>query len=165
MAVAVRNASTPDAAIASARQAEMIARSWAWRRGESGCMVGRVLRLRAELRGHSRGMDTSIERAARNEAVFRNANELIEEQLNDLSVVDGRSPFVCECQDPDCAEVIRLSLSEYEHVRSNPSWFAIAPGHTFIEGMVVQRTERFEVIAKQGDAGKVAQETDPRSAG
>lgn len=110
-------------------------------------------------------METSVERAARNEAVFRDANELVEERLNDLSLVDGRSPFVCECQDPDCAEIIRLSLSEYEHVRSDPTWFAIAPGHTFVEGTVVQRTERFDVIAKRGEAGRIAKETDPRSAG
>lgn len=108
-------------------------------------------------------METSIERAARNEAVFRGANELIEERLNDLSVVDGRSPFVCECQDPNCAEVIRLSLGEYEYVRSNPQWFAIAPGHEFAAGTVIQRSDRFEVVEKHGTAAEIAIETDPRT--
>ena len=108
-------------------------------------------------------MELNVERAARNEAVFRQANELIEERLNDLSVVDGRSPFVCECQDPDCAEIIRLSLAEYEHVRSSPQWFAIAPGHEFLTGAVVQRSERFEVVEKRGKAAEIAIETDPRA--
>lgn len=108
-------------------------------------------------------MDRSIEQAAQNEAVFRRANELIEQRLSDLSIVDGRSPFVCECQEPSCTEIIRLSLGEYEHVRSHPQWFAIAPGHNFAEGTVIQRTERFEVVEKRGKAAEVAIGTDPRT--
>ena len=70
---------------------------------------------------------------------------------------------MCECQDPDCAEIIRLSLAEYEHVRSSPQWFAIAPGHEFVTGAVVQRSERFEVVEKRGKAAEIAIETDPRA--
>jgi hypothetical protein len=108
-------------------------------------------------------MESNVERAARNEAVFRDANELIERQLSDLSLVEGRSPFVCECDDPSCAEIIRLTLAEYEWVRSSPTRFAIAPGHTAIAGEIVRRSELYEVVEKQGKAAEIAEERDPRS--
>jgi hypothetical protein len=53
-------------------------------------------------------------------------------------------------------------LGEYEHVRSNPHWFALAPGHAFAEGTIVQRTDRFEVVEKHGRAAEIAVDTDPR---
>ena len=108
-------------------------------------------------------METSVERAARNEAVFRDANELIERKLSDLSLVEGRSPFVCECDDPGCTDIVRLTLAEYEHVRSNPVWFLIAPGHPVVAGEIVSRDERFEVVEKQGRAAEIAEQRDPRS--
>jgi hypothetical protein len=37
--------------------------------------------------------------------------------------------FVCECGDETCVSVIRLTAGEYDHVRSDQSWLAVAPGH------------------------------------
>jgi hypothetical protein len=58
--------------------------------------------------------------------------------------------------------MLRLSREEYEAVRAHPRRFLIVPGHTFAHGRVVQRTERFAVIEKVGDAGELAEELDPR---
>ena len=106
--------------------------------------------------------DLSSERAARNEAVFRNANERIEERLEELSEVNGRSPFLCECHDPGCAEVIRLSRQEYEAVRAEPRRFVIAPGHGSGSARVIERREGYHVVEKHGREGAIAEDLDPR---
>src|SRR3954468_14706361 len=38
-------------------------------------------------------------------------------------------PFICECAEERCSELVRLTLEEYEQVRANPRWFINAPGH------------------------------------
>jgi hypothetical protein len=70
----------------------------------------------------------SEERAARNEISFREANEKLGEKRVELDA-GGQTPFLCECDDPRCTQVILLTLRQYEHVRSNATWFLVAVGH------------------------------------
>ncbi|MBE2317660.1 hypothetical protein DVA67_016885 [Solirubrobacter sp. CPCC 204708] len=106
----------------------------------------------------------SAERAARNESVFRNANERIEQRLGELSLLDGRSPFLCECEDPLCASPVRLSAEEYEAVRAHPQRFIVVPGHGAGEAKVT-RSEGYDIIEKHGAEGRVAADLDPRQGG
>jgi hypothetical protein len=39
-------------------------------------------------------MGLSAERAAQNESIFHDANERVEERLGELTLEDGRSPFL-----------------------------------------------------------------------
>jgi hypothetical protein len=113
--------------------------------------------------GHAtRVTELSIERAARNEAVFRDANERIKERRNELTNIAGRTPFLCECADPFCKGAIPLTLSEYEHVRQEPNTFVLEPGHPTAEADVIEQTERYVIVAKHGMSRRVAEETDPR---
>ncbi|HEX3690790.1 MAG TPA: hypothetical protein VHV28_13905 [Solirubrobacteraceae bacterium] len=105
----------------------------------------------------------SQQRAAQNEAVFRDANERIESRLNDLSLEAGRSPFLCECPDPACTVILRLTLTEYEQVREDGRCFVIMPDHGTRDGEVVRKEPTFWVVRKTGLGGRVAQRTDPRS--
>jgi hypothetical protein len=107
--------------------------------------------------------ELSIERAARNETVFRDANELLEARREELSTISGRTPFLCECADPRCTGVIPLTLEEYRRVREQPNRFVLEPGHATAETDVVEQSERFVVVEKHGRAGEIAEETDPRS--
>jgi hypothetical protein len=107
--------------------------------------------------------ELSVERAARNEAVFRDANETIEARRDELSAVSGRTPFLCECADPYCKAAIPMSVDEYEHVREQPNRFALRPGHPTAEATVVAETDRYVVVEKGGVSRQVAEETDPRS--
>jgi hypothetical protein len=104
----------------------------------------------------------AAERAARNESAFREANERIERRLEDLSLEHGSSTFLCECEDDACTEVLRLTLAEYERVREHPRRFAVAPGHERGPVDVVERHERYVVVEKEGEAGEIAAELDPR---
>lgn len=111
-------------------------------------------------------MGLSAERAAENESIFRDANERIEEQLGELTLENGRSPFLCECEDIRCRTMIRLTREEYEQVRSRPNRFVVARGHPFTDAeVVVEQDDRFLVIEKAGEAGAVAEDLDPRGNG
>src|SRR4051812_42627643 len=107
----------------------------------------------------------SAERAARNESVFRDANERIEQRLEELSLSDGRSPFLCECEDPLCTRPVRLTAEEYEAVRAYPDRFIIATDHTVGDADVVTRRDEFHVVRKRGVEASVAAQLDPRRDG
>lgn len=107
--------------------------------------------------------ELSLERAARNEAVFREANELIEERRSELTAVAGRTPFLCECSDVFCKGLIALTLEEYEFVRAKPNRFILQPGHETAEATVVEATDRYVIVEKHGVSQRVAEETNPRA--
>lgn len=103
------------------------------------------------------------ERLARNEALFREVNERLEELGRRTGTTDGGLDFVCECADESCTERIHLSLPEYEELRSDPTHFAVLPGHEVSVEHVVADRGRYRIVAKDGAAGALAEETDPRS--
>jgi hypothetical protein len=104
----------------------------------------------------------SEERAARNEVSFRAANERLGEKRLELGA-DGRTPFLCECSDPECTELLQLSHAEYERVRSRANWFVAAVGHDDGIGQVVEAHDGYVVIEKGGFAGRIAEEENPRT--
>ena len=108
-------------------------------------------------------MDTTRteERAARNEVVFREANEKLGSKRQELDLT-GRTPFLCECGDPLCTELVRLTLEEYEHVRSRPNWFLIADGHDAEGGQIDEDHDGYSIIEKAGVARRIAEEENPR---
>jgi hypothetical protein len=103
------------------------------------------------------------ERLAKNEATFRVLNENI---LSIASTLGGDEPFefICECATPGCFERLSLTLKEYERVRSDGAHFLIAAGHEDIEvEQVIAVRDEFAVVEKDGIAGLVAHEEDPRA--
>jgi anti-sigma B factor antagonist len=103
---------------------------------------------------------TSEERIARNQALFREVNERIEE-VHDQSGRGATVEFLCECADPSCLEAIPLALEDYEAIREHSDRFVVAEGH-LIAGVerVVARHGAAEVVEKTGKAGRVAEELD-----
>jgi hypothetical protein len=111
-------------------------------------------------------VDLSAERVARNDSVFRDANEAIAESAAEHDLTD-RVPFICECAEPTCTELVQLSLVEYEMVRADSRRFLNAPGHEVAGGghvAVVERRDGYVVVEKVGEAGKIAEELDARDA-
>ena len=71
--------------------------------------------------------------------------------------------FVCECADPSCSAHLTLPLREYEAVRAYPDRFLLVAGHQRPEvERVVEDHGAYLVVAKIGEAGEIAEETDPR---
>jgi hypothetical protein len=62
--------------------------------------------------------DTSSERSARTRT--RTANERIERAAAAIDAADA-FPFLCECPDPECVQMIRLTLDQYARVREHPA--------------------------------------------
>jgi len=106
-------------------------------------------------------MTQSEQRAARNEVAFREANERLGDKRQELDL-QGETPFLCECADPGCTQLIRLSLDEYEYVRSRANWFLVATGHETRNGATTEEHGPYEIVAKEGEAGRIAEEEDPR---
>jgi hypothetical protein len=110
-------------------------------------------------------MDRSAERVARNNAIFREANEGIEDKAVDVDAELPRVPFICECADERCTQLVPLGLPDYERVRADPRRFLHVPGHEASGGVhvqVVERHERYVVVEKVGEAGRLVEELDPR---
>ena len=95
-------------------------------------------------------------RIGENEAYWRQVNELAPpepEMLNDV---------FCECGRLECRDRVQMTATEYALVRSSPTTFVVAPGHEIDDAeQVVATTDRFRIVEKQGEAARVAVETDP----
>jgi hypothetical protein len=111
-------------------------------------------------------MDSDQERRARNEALFREVNERVEEVSTRLSALDDESDvtgFVCECSGVNCTDLVKITYAQYEAVRSDPRRFLIRPGHEDLKvDRVVERHSEFTIVEKFGEASEVAIERDPR---
>jgi hypothetical protein len=99
------------------------------------------------------------ERAVRNELAFREANESLRGVFESASGQDpeGTYPFLCECGDRACTEVVHLSLEVYASVRAHPARFLILPGHKQLEvERIVDAGDVYEIVEKSGAAGEIA---------
>jgi hypothetical protein len=104
-------------------------------------------------------------RIATNESLFRTVNEKIEDISLTFGAVTESMSVVCECGDLQCAEQLEVGLSDYEQVRSDPTWFVVAPGHEISDvEEIVAHHDGFDVVCKRKGGGEaVAIATDPRS--
>jgi hypothetical protein len=108
----------------------------------------------------------NAEQVARNDAVYREANERIERAAQEYEVA-GAIPFICECADPECRAIVRLTLPEYEEIRAHPTQFFNLPGHdqpSADHHRIVKTTPAHVVVEKIGRAGELVNELDPRHA-
>lgn len=106
----------------------------------------------------------TLERIAENQSRFREANERIEQTAESMHLV-GPIPFVCECPDPACTALVRLTLADYEAIRANDRRFFVLPGHEEAAvsagaGVVAGESEngQYVVVDKVGLAGEIAAE-------
>lgn len=67
-------------------------------------------------------------RMAVNERLLREANERLQRLYALTEGISDENEFVCECGNPRCTDTIRMSLAEYETVRTAGRFF-VAFGH------------------------------------
>ena len=101
-------------------------------------------------------------RATTNQALFRGVNEQIEGVAQTVQGT-GMLDFVCECAHNNCVERIEMTHSEYETLRRVPTHFAVRQGHE-LAGVeeIIDRRDRYIVVAKIGVAGQTAMKLDQR---
>jgi hypothetical protein len=91
----------------------------------------------------SETVDPRQKRIQQNQALFREGRELLERRAETL-----RNDFVCECGDPECWQLIALTMAEYERVRTSDGLLAVAVGHENGGESVVERNDRYVLVRK-----------------
>jgi hypothetical protein len=103
---------------------------------------------------------------ALNQSTFRCANERIERAAQSHHFeVSQRVPFICECADPCCRELVMISLVDYEAVRAHPDRFFLVAGHEDTDETrerILEAEKGYVVAEKIGTAGREAARLDPR---
>src|SRR6478735_5337763 len=95
------------------------------------------------------------QRAARNEALFREVNENIA-RLEERYGESSRAVFICECSSDSCTEHVPVDEETYRRVREHPRRFIIIPDH--VENTldsVIETPPGYLVVEKTGAAAKV----------
>lgn len=105
-------------------------------------------------------MDDHLAEIGEAQVVFRNANDTIQASADRLTIVDG-IPFICECPDRGCSEIVRLSFDQYDAIRQHPRRFFNVTGHeqTSVEAgaeRIVAVAENLTIVEKVGVAGEIA---------
>jgi len=85
---------------------------------------------------------TALEGLAQNALIFRRVNDVIDVGANGAPSREPL-PFVCECSDLACEQVIWLTRVQYHSVRALPRGFVLARGHDIgeIDGVVMETGE------------------------
>jgi hypothetical protein len=105
----------------------------------------------------------SEERAGLNEALFREVNEQVRRISDGSDESSDGIDFVCECSQDTCAQRVHVPLRDYEAVRAHPRRFIVVPGHENDVEHIVERTSEFCIVEKDGEAGRIAEQNDPRN--
>jgi len=101
------------------------------------------------------------QRAARNEALFREVNQNIA-RLEERHGTTATAPvYICECATADCTAQLPIEPETYRRVRENPRLFFVLPGHEDPKlERIVEKPPAYLIVEKTGLAGKVAEQTD-----
>jgi hypothetical protein len=75
----------------------------------------------------------------------------------------GVVPFICECADASCMEIVRLDTLLYDNVRHHPRRFFTVPGHHTAalaaeSAVVIDEFDEHTLIDMTGRAGEVAEQ-------
>jgi hypothetical protein len=105
---------------------------------------------------------------ALNQSRFRSANERLRRAADSHRFRrEDRVPFLCECADDNCREIVMLTIADYEHIRSHPTWFLLVAGHEdedATQERIVDAERGYTVVEKVGKAGEEAVRLDERRA-
>lgn len=110
-------------------------------------------------------MDDRGRRIGENEVLFREVNERLRELGEGFSMVSQEAEFVCECGSSACAERVRMELTTYEAIRSDPKHFFVIKGHEQTDyEKVIREHDVYAVVEKlPGGPAGIAIRDDPRS--
>jgi hypothetical protein len=101
-----------------------------------------------------------------NQSVFRTANERFRQRADSYQFrTADRAPFICECADETCREIVMLTLEDYEDIRAHPTWFLVVAGHEdedVAQERIVDAERGYAIVEKIGVAGEEAAHLHPR---
>ena len=94
-------------------------------------------------------MDDATVYASRNRSVSRTINEDLWRAAGDGE--NGHVRMMCECGGLSCDALITMTPEEFASVRDMPNRYAVASEHVDPAMRIVQRNDRFSVIAIEPD--------------
>lgn len=99
------------------------------------------------------------QRAARNEALFREVNENIARLEERYGQAHTEPVYICECANAECTDQLAIDPETYERIRQQARLFFVRPGHEDPQlERVVERHDDYLVVEKTGAAGEVAEQ-------
>jgi hypothetical protein len=109
-------------------------------------------------------VDARQERISRNEAMYRSVNLEIERVSEEVGGgADDRLAILCECGEEGCDATLYVTRAEYDEAHEQRDRFMVAPGHENEQiEHVVNRTPRYLIVDKFGDAERVAEAEERR---
>ena len=103
------------------------------------------------------------ERLAKNESLFRALNENIRSLASKLGP-GAPYEFICECSTSGCFERLSTDARGIRAGAEDGTHFLLADGHEDIEiEQVIAHQAAYVVVEKDGVAGLVAEDDDPRA--
>ena len=92
---------------------------------------------------------SDLAKSRENEERFAAANAQIREKALSLETDPGLVPFLCECSNVRCTQIIRLSLDDYETARARLGAFLLIAGHDDrrVE-QIIARTDGYVLVEK-----------------
>jgi hypothetical protein len=107
-----------------------------------------------------RYVSTDQESIGNAQVALRNTNETIQASADRLTLVLN-IPFICECPDPNCSEIVNLSFETYDAIRQSPRQFFNISGHEVpsvkaCAERVIAVMGELTIVEKIGVAGDVA---------
>ncbi len=101
-------------------------------------------------------------RIAEKQVEFREANGQIEVAADRMDLA-GQVPFIYECAEESCTEIVQLSIEAYEEVRQHPRRFFNALGYDALSvasgaAVVVAGRSGYVLVEKIDLAGEIAEE-------
>src|ERR1051325_9149204 len=105
------------------------------------------------------GSDRRMHVAAKNQALFREVNERLEDLNHAFEEVLPSGEFVCECAHQGCIQHVTLTVPDYEAVRQHGARFLVAPSDEHVwpdVARIIERNETYWVVEKIDDAGQLA---------
>ena len=96
--------------------------------------------------------------------MFRAVNLEVERVSEELGGgPNDRLEILCECGDDGCNTTLDVSRAEYDEAHQQPDRFMVAPGHEDEQiEHVVKRTPEYLIVAKFGEAERVAEAEERR---
>jgi hypothetical protein len=92
---------------------------------------------------------SDLAKSRENEERFAAANAQIREKALSLETTSSLVPFLCECSDVGCTQIIQLSIDAYEAARAQPGAFLLVAGHDDrrVE-RIIARTDGYVLVEK-----------------
>jgi hypothetical protein len=91
-------------------------------------------------------------RLEKNQESFRNANQKLGNIVGDKVGRQETIPFLCECPDDECLDVVSVSLTEYERIHSHPDRYIVVKGHPTSPGeRMVEERDGYWIVEKGDD--------------